>query len=76
MCKLNTMLLIGVWTLRTPVSIVRTTFAKHLAFLNVIIPIKMTPVHEVRSWSLGGQGVMPVDICSCLDPDTSRNIAL
>ena len=38
----------GVWMFRTPVSIVWTTLAKHL---NVIIPIKMTTVHEVWSWS-------------------------
>ena len=34
------------------------TFAKHLALQSVISPVKMAPVHEVWSWSLGGQGVI------------------
>ena len=60
MCKFKGVILTGVWMLRTPVyiAIVCTTFAKHLALLNVIFPIKMTPVHEVWSWSLGGQGII------------------
>ena len=29
---------------------------KHLSPQNVIFPVKMTPIHKVVSWSLGGQG--------------------
>ena len=25
---------------------------------SVILPVKMTPIHKVWSWSLGGQGVI------------------
>ena len=35
--------------------------AKHLALLNVIFPVKMTPIHKQQSLeleSLGGQGVI------------------
>ena len=31
---------------------------KHLSPQNVIFPVKMTPIHKVWSWSLGGQGVI------------------
>ena len=47
MCKIKRVILIGVWILMTPVSIVWTIFAKHLALLNVTFPIKMIPVLEV-----------------------------
>ena len=31
---------------------------KHLSPQHVIFPVKMTPIHKVWSWSLGGQGVI------------------
>ena len=52
---------------RTPVSIALTAFAKHLALLNVIFPAKITTVHKVWSWSLGGQGVILTGLpCPCI----------
>ena len=64
MCKIKGVILIGVWMLRTPVSvsIVWTTFTKHLALLNGMFPIKMAPVHEVWSWSLGEQRVILTEV--------------
>ena len=35
---------------------------KHLTLQIVIFPIKMTPVHEVWSWTLRGQGVILTEV--------------
>ena len=44
--------------LRTTVSLVSTTFAKHLTFQIVIFPIKMPPIYKVWNWSIRGQRVI------------------
>ena len=43
---------------RTPIVKAWSTFVKHLSPQNVIYPVKMTPIHKVWIWSLGGQGVI------------------
>ena len=41
-------------------------FVEHLGLLNVIFPIKITPVHEVWRWNQGRKGVIMILILNFL----------